>query len=94
MKIPESISEITPLEKLLVRFPEIVARAGKEFSPHLVATYLIELASAFNSYYANHMIVDVKDPATSGYRLALTQSTASILRTGLNLLGIKVPERM
>lgn len=94
VKIPESISEITPLEKLLVRFPEIVARAGKEFSPHLVATYLIELASAFNSYYANHMIVDVKDPATSGYRLALTQSTASILRTGLNLLGIKVPERM
>ena len=89
-----SAAEITPLEKLLVRFPETVERAGKEYSPHLLATYLIDLASAFNSYYANHMIIDAKDKPTSEYRLALTQSTATTLRTGLALLGIKVPEKM
>jgi len=87
-------TEITPLEKLLVRFPETVERAGKEYSPHLLATYLIELASAFNAYYANHVIIDTKDKGTSEYRLALTQSTATALRTGLALLGIKVPEKM
>ena len=87
-------TEITPLERLLVRFPETVERAGKEHSPHLLATYLIELASAFNSYYANHMIIDAKEKATSEYRLALTQSAATALRTGLHLLGIKVPDKM
>jgi len=88
------VRDISILEKLLIRFPEIVERAGKEYSPHLLVTYLIELASAFNSYYAQNIIVDLENVTVSSYRLALTQSTATILRNGLNFLGIKVPERM
>lgn len=91
-KRPENF-EITELEKHLYRFPEVVERAGKEYAPHYIVTYLTELASIFNSFYANNKIIDESDPA-SPYKIALTQSVANILKSGLNLLGIKVPKRM
>ena len=81
------------LEKYLYRFPEVVERAGREYAPHYIVTYLTELASIFNSFYANNKIIDENDP-TSPYKIALTQATAHILKSGLHLLGIKVPERM
>ena len=85
--------ETTELEKYLYRFPEVVERAGKEYAPHYIVTYLTELASAFNSSYAKEKIID-KEDLSSPYKIALTQATAHILKSGLNLLGIKVPERM
>ena len=85
--------ETTALEKLLYRFPEIVERAGKEYEPHYITTFLTELAGAFNSWYAREQIVDEKDPA-SPYKVALTKAFAIVMRNGLGLLGIKVPERM
>jgi len=89
---PESF-EITELERYLYRFPEVVERAGKEYAPHYIVTYLTELAGIFNSFYAKEKIVDESDPA-SPYKIALTQTIAHILKSGLHLLGIKVPERM
>lgn len=91
-KIP-SVWETTNLERLLERFPDIVARAGGEYAPHYIATYLIELAGEFNSFYAHHKIIDEGD-ITSPYRLALTQAFYQVMLTGLGLLGIKVPEKM
>ena len=85
--------EITELEKMLYRFPEIVERAGKEYSPHYIATYLIELASAFNSFYGKGKIVDKID-TESPYKVVLTEAFLVVLKNGLNLLGISVPERM
>ena len=85
IEIPETV---TMLEKLLVRFPETIERARLEYAPHHVVTYLTELASAFNSYYANHKIIE------SPYRLALTKVFAQTMKNGLWVLGIKVPERM
>ncbi len=81
------------LVKMLVRFEEIVARAQKENAPHHVATYLIEVASLFNSYYNSTQIVIDNDP-TSQNRLALVQLFSQVIRNGLWILGIKVPERM
>jgi len=89
---PENF-EITELEKYLYRFPEIVERAGKEYAPHYIVTYLTELAGIFNSFYAKEKIIDKDDPS-SPYKIALTQATAHVLKSGLHLLGIKVPERM
>lgn len=86
--------EITEIEKLLYRFPEVLERAGREYAPHHLVTYLTELASAFNSFYGNEKIIDENDPAGSAYKLALTSATAHTLKNGLHLLGIKVPERM
>ena len=87
------VKEITELDKLLYRFPEVVERAGKEYSPHYIATYLIELASSFNNFYGKGKIVDKTD-AESPYKVALTEAFSIVLKNGLNLLGIQAPERM
>ena len=79
------------VERLLYRFPEIVERAAKEFEPHYIATYLIELASAFNAFYAKNKIIGSDEEK---YRLALTEATSLVLKNGLCLLGIQAPEKM
>jgi arginyl-tRNA synthetase len=81
------------LPKLLVRFPEIVERAGREYAPHYLATYLTELASTFSTFYAAQTIVDKNDKG-SGARVALVQAFSIVMKNGLKLLGIKVPEKM
>jgi arginyl-tRNA synthetase len=86
-------SEVSELETMLCRFSEIVERSGKEQAPHYIATYLIELARIFNAYYAKYKIVDAKDEY-SPYKVALTSAFAQVMQNGLEILGIKVPERM
>ncbi|MHB9019760.1 MAG: arginine--tRNA ligase [Minisyncoccota bacterium] len=86
-------SEVTELETMLSRFSEIVERSGKEQAPHYIATYLIELARVFNAYYAKHKIVDAKDEY-SPYKVALTSAFAQVIENGLEILGIRVPDRM
>ena len=85
--------EIFEVEKLLFKFPEIVLRASREYEPHYIANYLIEIARAFNSFYANTVIVDKKDK-TSSYKVALTYAFVLTLKTGLHLLGIQAPDKM
>ncbi|KKQ20551.1 MAG: Arginine-tRNA ligase [Candidatus Nomurabacteria bacterium GW2011_GWA1_37_20] len=85
--------EIFEVEKLLYRFPEIILRAASEYEPHYIANYLIEVAHAFNSFYASMVIVDKKD-TTSSYKVALTYAFTFVMKAGLHLLGIKVPEKM
>lgn len=95
--IPEMITEKPEksdlLEKLLLRFPEVIEHARVEYAPHYIVTYLTELASTFNSYYANNQIIDEKN-ALSPYRIALVKVFVQVMRNGLWTLGIKVPERM
>jgi arginyl-tRNA synthetase len=77
----------------LSRFPEVVESAGQNLEPHLVATYLRELAAAFHMYYnTNQFIVD--DAALRDARLALAEATRQVLANGLALLGISAPESM
>ncbi|MBI3888422.1 arginine--tRNA ligase [Candidatus Nomurabacteria bacterium] len=85
--------EIFEVEKLLYKFPEIVERSTKEYEPHYVANYLIELARAYNSFYGNNMIVDKADKASS-YKVALTYAFSFVMKTGLHLLGIVAPKKM
>ena len=88
-----STKNTSHLEKMLYRFPEIVERAGQEYSPHYIATYLIELASSFNGFYAQGKIVDKAD-LQSPYKVALTEVFSVVLKNGLRLLGIQAPEKM
>lgn len=81
------------LEKMLLRFPEVVERAREDHAPHHVTTYLTELAATFNSYYSNNQIIDKENPL-SPYRVALTVAFRNVMKNGLWLLGIKVPRRM
>ena len=95
-KKPGFYSGVFPLgdiEKLLYKFPEIVLRSAEEFEPHYIANYLIEIARAFNTYYGNTKIID-KDDLMSPYKIALTLAFSLVMKNGLYLLGIKVPERM
>ncbi len=85
--------ETTNLERELERFPSVVERAGLEYAPHYITTYLTELAGEFNSFYAHSKIIDETD-ISSPYRLAITESFVQIMTNGLTLLGIKIPEKM
>ena len=78
---------------MLARFPEIVERAGREYAPQYISTYLVELARIFNSYYAKVQIVKAGDK-NSPYRVALTSAFSEVMKSGLQILGISAPEKM
>ena len=82
----------TVLEKMLYRFPEVVARAQVEHEPHYITTYLTQLASEWNSWYASGKILD--ESVTTPYKLAIAQAFAHTMKNGLYLLGIKAPNKM
>lgn len=90
--IPEGW-ETTNLERYLERFPSVVERAGVEYAPHHIVTYLIELAGEFNVFYASGKIIEGGDH-TAPYRLALTEAFEKVMTKGLDLLAIKVPSQM
>ena len=77
----------------LSRYPEVIETAGENLEPHLIATYLRELAAAFHMYYNTHQFL-VDDAAVRDARLALAQATRQVLANGLDLLGISAPESM
>lgn len=81
------------LERLIARFPETVELAQKEWAPHTIISYLLELAQNFNSWYGQRKIIDENTAATE-YRLAVVQAVRNTLSKGLFLLGIDVPEKM
>lgn len=85
--------EITDVERLLNRFPEIVVSAYDELAPQHMVVYLTELASAFNRFYANHHIVQADD-VTSPYKVGITKAVHTILVNGIAMLGIPLPEKM
>ncbi len=85
--------EITHLEKLLYRFPEIVSRSLQDYSTHHITIYLTELAQAFNSFYGNTHILNTDDENTQ-YYVQLTESFKITMQNGLYLLGITLPSKM
>lgn len=92
-KVEALPEKVEALEKLVLRFPEVIHRARSEYAPHHIVTYLIELSSAFNSYYVNNQIISEKDPV-SAYRVALTKVFSEVMTNGLWVLGIQIPKKM
>ncbi len=82
-----------PLERLLYRFPSVVAQAEAERAPHHVTTFITEIASAFNSFYAQERIADGTD-LYAPYKALLAAATGQTIKNGLWALGITAPERM
>ena len=78
--------------KLLQDFSRVVKRAAENYDPSLIAKYAINLAQAFNKYYAHTRILDESPERDS--RLALIYSTAVVLKEALRLLGVDAPEKM
>ncbi len=77
----------------LIEYPEVVANAAREFSPHFIAFYLRELAAEFHSYYNATRILVPEVPIRLA-RLALVTAVGQVLRSGLALLGVAAAERM
>jgi arginyl-tRNA synthetase len=77
----------------LSRYPEVVEAAGLNLEPHLVATYLRELAAAFHGYYNTHQFI-VDDADLRDARLTLAEAGRQVLANGLDLLGVSAPESM
>ena len=78
--------------KLLQDFSRVVKRAAENYDPSLIAKYAINLAQAFNKYYAHTRILDESPERDS--RLALSYSTAVVLKEALRLLGVEAPDKM
>ena len=81
------------LAKRLCQFAEIVPQVLNDFRPNILANYLFELANAFHTFYEACPVLKSEEPARSS-RLALCELTGRVLQRGLELLGIKAPEKM
>ena len=87
-----SSAEIT-LAKRLCQFAEVVPQVLNDFRPNILANYLFEVANSFHAFYEACPVLKSEEPARSS-RLALCDLTGRVLHRGLELLGIKVPEKM
>ncbi|MBI5412825.1 arginine--tRNA ligase [Candidatus Peregrinibacteria bacterium] len=81
------------LAKLLPKLPEVVVHAAQEFKPNLIANYLFEVAQRFNGFYAAQEVLKAK-PEIRAARLKLVEAATVVIKNGLKLLGIEVPEEM
>ena len=81
------------LAKRLCQFAEIVSHVLNDFRPNILANYLFEVANSFHTFYEACPVLKSEEPARSS-RLALCDITGQVLDRGLDLLGIKVPEKM
>lgn len=82
------------LIQLITEFPSVIKQAGEEFSPALIANYIYELVKEYNQFYHDFSILKEDNLNLKQFRLILSESIASIIKTGMLLLGIEVPERM
>ena len=88
--IPEEIE----LVKMLSDYPATVAAAGENFAPSIIGAYIYELAKTFNGYYHDHSILREENAEVRKLRLQLASIVSQVIRKGMKLLGIDVPERM
>lgn len=80
--------------KILSRYPETILEAGKEHSPGVIANYVYELVKEYNQFYHDYSIMKEENAEIQAFRLALSGAVAGVIKSGMGLLGITVPERM
>lgn len=78
----------------LGEFPDAIRSAAEKNEPSLIAEYLYELSSVFNSFYKNHPVLNAESKDVKDTRLRLSDATATVLRRGMHLLGLPIPEKM
>ncbi len=79
------------IERVMLHFPEVAARAARELTPNLLVTYLTELAGQWNSFYAKERIIGGDHEA---HKLIVARAFVQTMTNGLTLLGVPTPERM
>ncbi|MFU2209959.1 arginine--tRNA ligase [Solidesulfovibrio sp. C21] len=96
---PEKLARLDTAEdlellKLLEQYPDTVAAAARTFAPHLVSFYLRDLAGQLHHYYAVNPVLTAGDEELIEARLALLGAVATVVRNGLDLLGVSAPDKM
>ena len=93
-----SNEELNAKEVTLIRmmhdYPEILSEAAHTFNPSLVANFLYELAKEFNQFYHDYSILSAETAGQVSQRLLLIEAAGNMIESGMELLGIEVPERM
>jgi arginyl-tRNA synthetase len=89
---------LLPMEKEVIisleQFPSVIKEAAETLNPSCLANYLFHLAKSFNSFYTEHSIANAETPKKKHFRLQLSNMTANVIKSGMQLLGISVPDRM
>ncbi len=80
--------------KLVHDFPEIIEDAANSYSPAIIANYIYDLVKEYNQFYHDHSILKEEDKGVRDFRMVLSEIVGTVVKNGLNLLGIEVPERM
>ncbi|MCQ2606639.1 MAG: arginine--tRNA ligase [Bacteroidales bacterium] len=93
-----SVSECNDKEKELIkmiaRYGSIIELAAKDHAPSCIANYVYDLVKVYNQFYHDYSILNEENAGVKSFRLALSKEIATIISSGMGLLGIRVPERM
>jgi arginyl-tRNA synthetase len=91
-------SSLLKLEKELLidleNYPTVIEQSGNEHDPSHLANYIYNIAKTFNSFYTEHSVMNAESEEKKQLRLLICELTANVIASGMQLLGIKVPERM
>ncbi|MEJ8840759.1 arginine--tRNA ligase [Lacibacter sp. H375] len=91
-------TNLLKLEKELLidleNYPTVIEQAGSEHDPSHLANYVYNIAKTFNSFYTEHSVMNAESTEKKQLRLLICELTANVIASGMQLLGIKVPERM
>ena len=91
LKISEKETELI---KTISLYPSTVSEAAEAYSPAVIANYVYNLVKEFNQFYHDHSIMNEEDENVRKFRLVLSANVAKIVKSGMSLMGISVPERM
>lgn len=101
IEVPDQLPtdvELSVKEEALVQhvadFANVVRQAGQEYSPSSVAAYCYDLVKEYNQFYHDFSILREEDAKKRAFRLVLSKNVAKVVRLGMSLLGIEMPERM
>lgn len=95
--IPASVALTTKEEnliQLLAEYADTVKQAGDEYNPALIANYIYDLVKEYNQFYHDYSILKEENTYLRDFRLLLSEETGKIVKSGMSLLGIEVPDRM
>ena len=98
IKSKAEMNTLLPLERQLIVFLEsysnVISDAAEEMNPAVVANYVFNLAKLYNSFYSEHSVANAENEEKKDLRLCISVMTANVIKSGMELLGIKVPDKM
>ena len=96
--LPSAVPALSTKEEEIVarvaEFAAVVRQAGQDYSPSVIANYCYDLTKEYNQFYHDYSVLREEDEAKRQFRLVLSANVAKVIRLGMSLLGIEMPERM